>query len=101
MKKTINATLEEKGRLMEFEMPLSPDMKEQTTRNIAAKFPNDITQEEFWQFVTLAGHTFFGQTVDEDGDKKTTAWDLKQSFENFGTQCQANAGWKDEDEDDE
>jgi hypothetical protein len=72
---------------MNFEMPLVPDMEAQKTRKIVADFPNDTTQEEFWQFVALAGTALFGYPkFDEnpDGLEGKSEWDIVGSFQEWG-----------------
>jgi hypothetical protein len=72
---------------MNFEMPLVPDREAQKLRKIVADLHNDTTQEEFWQFVALAGTTLFGYPQfgeNPDGVMGKSEWDIVGSFQEWG-----------------
>jgi len=69
---------------MNFEMSLVPDMEAKQLRKIVADLPNDLTQEEFWQFVALAGTTLFGHSKEESPVESKSEWDIVGSFQEWG-----------------
>jgi carbon storage regulator len=63
-------------------MPCGWDAKARTLRKIEASFPQDVTQEEFWNFVMLAGSQFFGeQTAGRTENETKSSWNPQASLD--------------------
>jgi hypothetical protein len=60
---------------MNVTMPLGIDKNAQTLRRAKAEFPDDMSEEEFWNFVCLTGSSLFGMQT-QVKDKILTSWDM-------------------------
>jgi len=65
---------------MKMKMGLLPDMKKQASRSIEAEFPDDLSQEEFWNFVMLMGANVFGEETQRSEGEISSQWDILGSF---------------------
>ena len=74
---------------MDINMPLAPDPRmrdEGDLRRIKAEMPDDVTQEEFWNFVVMAGAQLFGTKGKPEAltGHCLSSWNPMESFkENF------------------
>ena len=73
---------------MKMKMGLLPDMKKQAVRGIEAEFPDDLSQEEFWNFVMLMGTNAFGEETQRSEGEFSSQWDILGSFEQWVKESQ-------------
>ena len=67
---------------MKMKMPLELDRVKQQLRNIDFECPDDLTQEEFWNFVHLIGVSLFGEEHEDEAGEHS-AWNIHGSFQHF------------------
>lgn len=69
---------------MKLRMPLYPDPEKHQLRMIDADLPDDLTQEELWDFVLLLGFQLFGEEVGEkDGVSRCKGWNPAASLRQY------------------
>jgi hypothetical protein len=60
--------------MMEVRMPLYPDPEKHQMRVVELNGPDDLTQEEFWDFVLLMGGQLFGEREQIEDNKSRSVW---------------------------
>lgn len=71
--------------MMPLIQPLRPELRE-----VKAEFPDDMTEEEFWNFVCLAGTSIFGMQTEIKDNETLHSWDmiswLKRNIKEIGNE---------------
>lgn len=68
---------------MKLRMPLYPDPEKRQMRVIDLDGPDDLTQEEFWDFVCLYGGQLFGEREEIEEGKSRSVWSPAESLRQY------------------